>query len=194
MNLGQLKIAVDRRTGIAYDPAAATEALNEALQQISTEERWPWLQDVWLPAIVAGTKTYSPPAGTTSVRSVTVNGQEIWRAHISVLDGDVGYWGWAFEKEQLVLSPVPGGGEVVQVRISKAEPALVADGDTPLLPAEWHPALVNLASSIVLERLDELQRADRRQKAYDTALRRMRHTARRNRGVVAAKVRPGGGI
>lgn len=192
MNAGALKQAVERRSGVSYDATALLEVLNEALQDIGTEERWPWLQDLWTVTIVAGTAAYSPPAGTTSVRSVIVDGFEYPALHIGEIDGDSIVFGWAFEKEQLVLAPTPAGGEVVTARISKAEPTLTADGDTPLLPSEWHgQALVNKAAAIVLERVDDFERADRREKAYTAALKRMRHVANRNRGPRAARVRPG---
>lgn len=187
--------AVDRRTGIAHDAAATTEILNESLQQVSTEHHWPWLQKVWRPVMVAGQASYKPPYGWVSVRSVALNGQDIARAHMGTVDGDATWVGWAVEGDQLVLSPTPAGGETVVVRISQAEAPLVSATDTPLLPEEWHSAvLVNLAASIVLERLDEFQRADRRMKAYEAALRRMKRTGRRSRGPIAAKVRPGGGL
>lgn len=195
MNLAALRTAVDRRTGVSYDPAATTEVLNEALQRVSTEHHWPWLQTAWRPALIAGQAAYTPPYGTTSVRSVAINGHEINRAHIATIDGDVSWSGWAFEGEQLVISPTPGGGETVVVRISQTEGPLSLDGDTPLLPEEWHQTvLVNLAAAIVLERLDEFQRADRRMKDYEAALRRMLRTGRRARGPVAARVRPGSGL
>lgn len=195
MNLGQLRTAVDRRTGIAFDPAATTEVLNEALQQVSTEKLWEWLETVWRPAMVAGQASYPLPYGTTSVRSIAVDGWEIPHAHIENVDGDFSWVGWVVEAEQLVVSPTPSGGETVVVRITQTDGPLAQDADTPLLPEEWHVgALVNLAASIILERLDEFQRADRRKKEYDATVRRMKRTARRGRGPIAAKVRPGGGL
>lgn len=190
MNLTALIAAVERRSGVAYDSTATTEVINEAIQSISNERDWGWLESVWLPTADA-TDDFSLPAGTRKVRSVTVGGFLYPQLSVQAVDDDSFETGWLVEAEELVIRPAPAVGQVITVRTFIDEPVLVAGGDTPLLPARYHQGLVNYAAAIALERTDESRRADVCMAAYDRTLRQMRSGAERATGPRRVRVRPG---
>lgn len=195
MNLGQLRVAVDRRTGVAQDRTSCTATINEALQQISTERDWPWM-DGTSSFNTASVATYALPADWADTRSLTVAG---CRARpISGADGDAfaGFddgttlYQYSIGDGDLTLYPTPGVVAVVH-RYVLTEPALAADSDTPLLPAQFHPVLADLAAHMFLLRMSDKRAADF-QVSYDKGLRRIIGSSTRGAGTKRIQVRPGG--
>ena len=62
MNLGQLRTAVDRRTGIAIDTTTQTEWINFVLDEIAMSDNWWWLDKSTTISVTAGTATYALPS------------------------------------------------------------------------------------------------------------------------------------
>lgn len=198
MNLRQYRTAVERRSGIAMDAAALTELVNEALQAVATEYDWPWLQATRTFTTIPKVGVYALPFDANRVRYVTMNGAEL--AKRRVVDLDIGRSGWTVFGDRLVLYPPPGGEAEVTVHYHGTESELVADTDSPALPAEYDHAVVEFALTRVSDRADEAstgtsqRKAERAQTAYDGWIRRMRRGCQRMAGPIAPRVRPGSGI
>ena len=191
MNLTELRAAADRRSGISYDTTALTEVLNEALFAISAERDWPWLDADWR-FTTAARATYTSPFGWRSIATVALDGFLLPMVPIGQIDDDSDTRGWAARGTELTLSPTPAAGLAVVVRGVRNETALERDQDSTLMPDEWQQgALVNFAASIVLERVDELERAERCMDRYRDAKRRMIAQANNVKGPHRVRVRPG---
>lgn len=54
---------------------------------------------------------------------------------------------WIRYGSSILLWPTPDGAYSLQIRYTKLQTDLSADGDTPTIPVEWHGVLVLLASS-----------------------------------------------
>lgn len=192
MNLGDLRTAVSQRSGVAYDADALDSVINEALTTLSTERDWPWLEATWTFTETTGQGSYSPPWSWRKVRHVSRGGRTLPMVPISQLDGDAGEAGWALEGDRLVIGPTPAGSTVgFTVRYVREEQPLTAPASTPILPAEWHPALVDYAAAILLERLERFQSADRCMARFKDAKRRMVSQSNRVKGPHRVRVRPG---
>lgn len=203
MNRGQLVTAALTRAGVDYAATAAADVVNEALQSLSTEERWPWLQGTAWSFTTADGGPYTPPAGWRDIHAVTVAGSLYSHIHIEDIDMSPDMTGWAVYGDKLVISPAPAAGVAVVVRIDRDESHLDTDADEPLLPVKWQYAVVVLSAAIMFERLDDadkhrLRRTPGRsaalRKDYEATVRRMRRDIRKGRGAIAARVRPGAGI
>lgn len=193
MNLGELVTAVERRTGVRYDRDALIEVVNEGLQAVSKVQDWGWLEETWALAST-GAASYTPPDGWAKIRSVKV-GEQLWpMLPITQIEQSPYDDGWTVDGDVLVISPAPVAGVPISVRYYATEPALTADADTPLLPAEWHPALVHYATAVILERggdKEGLGRADRSMARYETVVKQMKGQANRAKGPHRVRVRPG---
>ena len=177
MNLGQLRAALERRTGVAYDSTAANELINDGLRAVAAAGKWPWLFDTQTITLVAGTASYALPAGYLDTRSIVLSdGRRAER--IAVEDGDVfssrqelPTCAYAIEGDEVIFYPTPSAAGTATHRFVRGEEELSSDSDTPLLPATFHPAVVCYAARAVMERLDMPRRADRFEAEYDRWLR-----------------------
>lgn len=200
MNLRELRVATNQRSGVAYDSAALNDVLNEALAKLSLAADWPWLWDVWEFDTVADTDNELLPAGLRRIDSVNIGGYPGFLSSIDDVDAwDYGYSSprrsFAVRGDTLYWKPSQAAGTAVAVRYVGSEDRLEDDADEPLLPAEYHDALVDFAAGLALERAGNLQRAQRLLDRYESWLRDMRKSARRVSGNVGRiRVRPGGGI
>lgn len=198
MNLVGYRTAIERRSGIAMQPAALTELVNEALQAVATEYDWPWLTATYRFTTQSGVGTYAMPFDASRVRYVTMNGSELNK--VRIIDIDIGRCGWTVFDDQLALSPTPGSASPVLVRYHGTESDLLADADTPALPPEYDHAVIEFALARVSDRADEsataasARRVDRAQAAYEAWIRRMRRGCARTAGPIAPRVRPGSAI
>jgi hypothetical protein len=176
VNLGEIRTAVNRRTGIAFDAAALTEAVNEAVQAIAAERSWRWLDGVDEFTTTTADE-YALPADYAESRSVTVNGYPTRRLNIADGDAytfadDATVFSYAVEGGNLVLYPTPTGAQTVVHRYRATEPDLVADVDEPILPARFHQAIVNYTAATVCDRKDD-KRAEKFRMEYERWLKRM---------------------
>jgi hypothetical protein len=193
VNLGELVTAVERRTGILYDPDATKEVINEALQAISKHRDWGWLEaDATLTG--DGTVDFTLPAGFAKARSVKVDDTPYPMVPITTIDDHPYTVGWTIHAEELIVSPAPATAAVVVLRYYGTEAALALDADEPVLPVEWHPAVVHYASAVILERAGDkegLGRADRSMARYKETLGQMVAQANRAKGPHRVRIRPG---
>lgn len=200
MNLTQLGGALDRKTGIAIDASARVEWINEAIQAISEERDWPWLDGVDTFNTVANTAAYNFPADWKRTRSVSINDQVAHR--ISIIDGDAynenfddwrSPYHYALEGNQLVIFPTPLAVMSVKHRYVKQEPMLDDGTDTPLVPSHFHQAVVAYAAARVCDRLGD-DRSAKFDSEYERWRKRMLDATARSQQPHRVRVRAGGGL
>ena len=186
MNLGQLRTAVGRKTGIAVDTTAMTEFVNEAVQAIGEERDWPW-QDALDDFNTDGSAAYTLPYDWARTRTVSIDNYPVER--INVLDGDTfdryyrgGIYSYAIEGDEIIFYPTPTSGLAVKHRYVAVEQPLVSDSDEPLIPTRFHQAIVNYASAIVHDRSGDDKRAASARLEYERWFRRMLDSLIRNQG------------
>ena len=211
MNLGELRGAVNRRTGIAVDTAALNDWINFALTEIALEDRWPWLEAQTTFTTVAGTNVYTltPTTVRTVISVVDANGN----AYDPASDRDLlifstgddlvsqfsedGKW-FSAKAQQLRIAPTPSSAFVVTVSYISNEPRLLADIDSPLLPEVYHEAIIERAALEVVSRRNQVssdsRKADMYMKNYNRLLMKMKREALRYVGPARTpRIRPGAG-
>lgn len=112
---------------------------------------------------VAGTSSYAWPTGLATVRSMfdTTRNVEMQYASIrdidrsGVVNGAPMYY--ALSGQNFVLYPVPDGIYSLETRFWQMPPPLVADGDVPTIPADWHHMLIAYAAWQAYESDDDQQ-------------------------------------
>lgn len=169
MNLGQLRTEVRLRANVPSTDGLWTDdfvdsAINAALADLSAEQKWWWLQDSAAPSHTSGAVDLSgvTPVPRT-VAHVLVGGAEAQRVSSAEADLAVSatapphlYSVWG---DTLQIRPAPSGATAVAIRYYRDEPTLALDADEPLMPAAYHPAIVDRACSIGFESLDDTSSA-----------------------------------
>lgn len=208
MNLGQLRTAVDRRTGIAVDTTTQTEWINFVLDEIALERNWWWLDKSSTVSVTAGTATYALPADVRGIYSVVDSDGYLYdeastrdlviydRQDEVVVSFGTGRF-YSMDGANIRLAPTPGSATTLTVRYWGGEPDLVADGDTPLLPSPYHQAVVELVSLLVMQRRGsriDSAKAEGYADMFKTLIRKMNGQALRRQGVSRVpRIRPGSG-
>jgi hypothetical protein len=199
VNLGELRTAVNRRSGVAYLTAALDDLINEALQQMALEQRWPWLSATLSFTTDGNTDgTYSLPWACRSLEALSVDGFDY--PPFSQREAD--QWDALGERPRgaaafgrtLTIRPVPPADLTAKVRYVRGEDELVNASEEPLLPEEYHRILVELVVSMIHDRTGDVARAAAAEKRYQTGLSRMVRSALHTQRVGSIQVRPGGGI
>lgn len=205
MNLAQLRDAVRTRIGVPasdtfYQDQTVTDLVNEALAVIATEADWPWLEASTTFSLVAGTATYTPPADWTRTRSLCIDGFDAmeWRSLIELREWpttivDTPRY-FNVNVEQITVRPVPAAARTVIHDYVVDEPTLSADTDTPLMPSQYHYAIVAYAVHLAHMRSGDVQRATASMADYQSWLRRITDNRRRQTGGLRVRVRPGGAL
>ena len=209
MNLGQFRTAIDRRTGIATDTSAQTEWVNFVLNEIALEDRWPWLEKSGTVTLVAGTQSYALPTDLRTVMAVYDDQSHDYDpgsirdlALFNRSDDVPSQFGFGYffgtEGSNIFVAPTPTTSGTLTVRYIANETALSGDSDSPLLPASYHQAVVELASFLVQTRrmggTDDSKRADAYQRAYNRIVHKMQREALRRVGPARVpRIRPGAG-
>lgn len=196
MNLGELRTAVDRRSGLAVEAASLTSFINEAVNAIGEERPWPWLDALDSFNATAGVGNYTLPSDHAQTRWVTVAGNPTHRIGTGELDAydltgteRVGY-GYAIEGGELVIAPTPQTAAAIIHRYRRYEREMIGDTDVPLIPAAYHPAIVAYACTLILDRAGD-SRAETYRGEYNRWLRRMTDAMQRSQQPTRIRVRPG---
>ena len=211
MNLTTMRTAVRTRLGVSptdsfFPDPQLTDLINEALQATNNEDFWPWVQGTATINTVAGTAAYAVPADWHLTKALYIPGFEPMILSnlqdvdfITVQGQPVAY---VVFQDQVVLSPTPDGVYQVTHQYYKQEPNLVADTDTPLMPAEFHYAIVAYASHLAHMRSGEVDyyrgnitgKAAAAYQEYEQWLARMREHRRRSAAPIRPRVRAGSWI
>lgn len=206
MNLGELRNFVYSNLGgednVDYDANMAVvhinRHVNQALDEISSEHDWPWLDAVETINTVAGTAGYTPVATWLRTKQVRI-AEEYPMRLVTLADletqwpsSDRGMPGiFTIFASQIVFRPIPDAVYVVTHRYTRTEVDLSTDSDTPLMPAQFHSAIVARATVLAARRLGRWQLANVHTPDVERWSKLMRDDQRRSRGAVRVKVRPG---
>jgi hypothetical protein len=182
-----------------YTDAQIGDLVNEALQVYTTEADWPWLQATTTFPTVAGTATYSPPAGWMKTRLLTIDGYDSMRERslaeireVAVAVTGQPDW-WALENELINLRPVPNAVYTVIHDYYKIEPELSSTAE-PLMPAQFRWALVEYACYLAKLRAGYVQEAQAFKSVYEQWIQKMADHRRRTTGTRKIRVRPGSAL
>lgn len=197
MNLGELRTAVDQRSGHAMSPSALNAFVSEAAAALSTERDWPWLDATETLNTTKGTGELTPGGTWARTRSLRIaDYAPMERFGIVELEDR---WPsssttgrpseYAVSGERLELRAVPDGVYAVAHRFVRFQPALLQDTDSPIAPARFHGAIVELALSLVHRRMGEGGAAESCEAAYRRWITRMLDDARRHAGPSRVRLR-----
>lgn len=200
--LSALRTQVFNRLGVPSGDALLTSAvvdaaINAAINEIESEQSWPWYEASETINTVAGTATYTPAAGWRLTRAVKpADDFPLERYSLTELDDMYPFSTtqarpscYAIDEGKVVLRPVPDAVYVLSHRYVKAETALSADADAPLVPSQFSPAIAALACHIVLGRSREDGRSAAALEDYVRWLSKMRRYSRRHTGPVRIRTR-----
>lgn len=169
LTLSDLRSAVRRNLGslssegeaLNLDTTDLNSILNEASHNIEAEADWPWLITSETITTVAGTRTYTPTAGWYRTRSLTL--PTFWALKYAstdqlndwwpiTTDTDLPRW-YAVDNLQIELRPAPDAVYSLAHVYFQTEPELIDDGDEPLLPNQFRPRLVDMATAMAGARM-----------------------------------------
>ena len=207
MNLSGLRDAVRLRTGTAatdatLNPSYLNMIVDQANAFIATEGDWPWRQTSTTFPTVVGTDTYTPPATWLRTKMLKITDETPMRL-LSTIDIEERWWSstqrgmpreYAVEAEVIILRPIPDAVYTVTHRFIKVEPELTLDADTPLMPPQFHTAIVELASYHAFRRLGNLPAAAACKESYADWKRVMMQDHSRTLAPKSIRVRPGSQI
>lgn len=205
MILSEMETALLARLGVTstdafFTTAVRVDLLNEGLQVVSVEADWPWLQAVTTFATVAGTQSYTPPAEWAMTRVLSIDGYRPmeWRSLAEVrgtatTSRDMPAY-FNVSAESILLAPVPAATYTVTHDYMVAEAPLVSSGDEPLMPAQFHYAIVAKAAELAHLRQRDNVRAAAQLAEYMSWLVRMRKTLRRSSAPKRVRSYGAGGI
>lgn len=205
MNLGELRTAVRLRANVPatdgiWTASFVDDAINEAAAIVSLEHPWPWLQ--------VKVATNADANGVVDLAALAVDVRDV--AHVFVEDyeakkvssaetdlvANVGpadaRYVWSIWGDTLQIRSAPPITDTVTVRYYRDEARLTADTDTLLMPAVYHPCVVEKACSIGFESTDDQTSAAMHEARSRMLVERMTANAlRRIRGRHSVRVRPG---
>lgn len=174
------------------------EIINEALQDLSIETDWPWLQKTQTLTASVGSRTIALAADWAFTRALVETGtgypltqrQPIELFEVVSNGRPVVY---AIEGEALLLSPVPDSAYGYTHLYQKQEVTLVLPdvGLTIFTPPAFDSLVVEAASSKALRHLRQEDRAKAADNAYKLGLIRAKNHKHRSREPSRVRVRPG---
>jgi hypothetical protein len=202
MTLAELRTAVRTRIGNPstdgfFSDAQLNDLVNEALQAISIEDDWPWLQTSENIALVAGTAAYTPTAGWVRTKQLFIQeGDPLTFVSLAEIDAygiqnrgtpDV----YTIYGDQVLVRPVPQVAATLIHQYNKSEPLITVDGTSPLMPVIFHYAIVAYAAHLAQKRQGDLAQADAELRDYKEWYKRMVSFRRRSQVPMRVRVRPG---
>lgn len=205
MTLAEIRNSIRVRLGVAsndafYTNEVLTDIVNEGLYAMCMEADWPWLQVSTTFSTAAGTQAYTPPASWVRTKALTPDEGADSLVLLSLIEirefGDEEedrgfpryYTVW---DEDILIAPVPDEIYTIKHDYIRTEDQLDQDNDTPILPVQWHYALVHLCAGIAQLRQNETQRWEAEMKNYEKWLERMHDNRRRSSANLRVRVRPG---
>jgi hypothetical protein len=195
-NAVRIRLGNPSAEGFFTDPVL-NALVNEALQVVSAEEDWPWLQAATTFSTVAGTQAYSPPSDWARTKALIIDGAYPieWLPLTDIRSIPVATTGaptcFTVFAEELLLAPVPNGAYTVKHDYYVSEAALTAETDTPLLPASFHYAVVAKATELGHLRQRDIDRAGAELAEYNSWVVCMRTHLSRSSAPKRIRVRPG---
>lgn len=203
MNRGELVTAVRTRGSFTTDDGILTDAIiqalvNEALRAISIERDWDWQETSETISTVAGTDAYTPAAtwGKTIGLKHTDEPYRFMR-QVGLEESDAFLYAnsgrgrpsvYTVYGGQLLIRPIPDAVYLLKHYFMKYETDLGSDGTSPLMPVQFHDAIVHLATSLAWARKGNDPKAREEADRYRAFSTRMADDQRRT--TRPKKVRP----
>lgn len=196
MQLSELRTAVLTRLGRPatdgfFTSTVLNDLINEALQAITAEAEWPWLQTSEVISTVAGTSDYTPNANWNFTKLLFILQDEPFT--YVPLETLVGYTLsgrpsiFTMSENKIKMRNIPDAVYSVNHLYYKIEPILAADANTPLMPAQFHYAIVTFAAAKAYQRINDLYAESQALNDYKDWLRRLNKYRRRASGPLRPK-------
>lgn len=179
MNRGDLRTAIKDRLAIPstgdglITDAYVNTSINDALARVSAERDWWWLAST---ATLNFDSTYGQaqlPSDFMRANQLVINSALVeqipFEDYISG-DADVGY-GWTIYGSYVKINPIPSTTTTGTFYYFRSEPALSADGSSPLMPSAYHYIIVAYGSYLCAARRQDEQRASLYLQEYGNWLR-----------------------
>ena len=200
--LEQMRDAVRIRLGVPenegfYTAQQLDSLINEALQTISVENAWPWLQVATTFPTVANTRFYTPPSNWQRTKALSIDGydaltfldlQEIRNWPDSVTDVPMFY---TIYQEQIYLAPTPSAVYTIRHDYIRQENKLLDDTDAPVMPVQFQYSILSFAAHLAHLRAGDLPRAQAAMAEYSAWKKRMEEARPRSSSTIKVRVRPG---
>lgn len=212
MNFSQLQTRVLARLNMSTDDPQASladEYVNEALHIIeaSAPNGWPWMRRTITVTTTASTQSYSfstigalesPDVGIAKVLGVKVLNNGIYMP-LRLMSPDEAAQlfpttttgvpeAWFAEGQTLYLYPSPNAAFTLPVRVVITETDLEGSS-SPVLPVQFHTAIVEAASMLFYETLADWDKAGRAQAQVDVWIKKMQAYGREYMGAPQVRVR-----
>ena len=190
MNRAQLRSALVARLGIPstgdgrITESVQTDCLNLALTDLGAgEHQWPWLLTTGDLTFTAGVAPMPTDPPVVHCRELFVNGRRARKASSLAELLDVGVDGsrclWFYQGTNVVLAPAPSVQPTDGVLYYlQPEPELVADAQSPLVPAQFHNIVVARACYHAAVMKREWESAAQYNGEYEQGLKHMAGSAR----------------
>lgn len=207
MNLEQIRDSIRIRLGVPtndnfYTDVVLDDLVNEAIQAISIEADWPWLQDSATITTAAGTQAYTPTVDAghvwlrTRVLTPTDRGEPLSlrslseiREYLSTDQAEPQYY--CVSGEQILLAPIPNAVKTITHDYVRQETPLVNNTDEPALPLPFRYAIVHLAAAMGHLRQNQPERWGSEMRSYNEWLGRMNKSIQRVTANKRVRVRRG---
>lgn len=210
MDLATARDAVYLRTGYSSSdgqltPERINTCLRSALNFLSAERDWDWLQASETLTTTAGVAYVTPLAGsddnvtwtrTTNVTGPTNNNieQVPWQDYrtrpTSQTGGDLPAV-FSVRQGRIYLWPTPNSALAIIHDFIQGENPLTSDQDYPLLPDQFGDAWVEKAVELAYRRVNDLQKAEEARQKYADWMRVLVDNRRRWAGPRRVFIRPG---
>ena len=194
MNLGQIRARAYANLGTDANDGLLTPTLlnlfaNDALHAVEQESDWPWLETSETISVLAGTDHYTPGAtGGRWLRTRWIEDDvqkviewysrqqlgDRWR--VTTVGKPVEFSIYA---DTIYLRPVPDAAYTYVHFYQQYELDLVADTDTPAMPATYHGAIVDYVCFEAFKASRESERANLAFQAFQDRLQQMKMRAKR---------------
>jgi hypothetical protein len=171
------------------------DAVNEALQCISEERDWPWLQETSQHTVVASDPVVALPSDWVSTNELRIENHSPLQlvSHAELLHSypstsDVGRpLVFAEYAGELHLRPIPDGTYTLVHYYQRSESRLSQDNEVPLLPEWAADACVAKAAELVCEQTGDTQRQEVYSRKYRGWIDRL--SDRQNRTTATPRIR-----
>ena len=202
MNRRELREQVYVRTGFDSQDAMVTApvvnaALQDALNYITISHDWPWLEVSETLTCTIGVGFVTPGTAWLRTKSLTVaDGTQMFMIAMADFDLLGAAEGtpeqYAIFGGKFFIWPTPTAATTISHRFIRTETELSDDISEPILPDSFQAAIIELASSYVLARVRDEDRAAVARSRYKDWEQKMDDNRRRYSQPPRIRVRPGG--
>lgn len=172
MNLGELQAEVQAR---GFDYLSATRLnyfLNRAYHRFCEREAWPFLEDTETgtsPLTIADLRAVLSVVDSTNGYALSFEDIRTIRQDDPAITSTGSPYCW-YQSAPTVISTYPTTSVSLNVRYLKVPEDLASSADTPIIPARYHYALVDLACAYGYRDSDNPEMAETCRVAFDEAV------------------------